>query len=91
MQPDHIDAALVDFGVLADWMDAQALPGGPFEKVERLGGGTQNILVRFWRGDARVRAAPRRPRTCGPRATTCCAGRHGCSPRSTAPRSAPRA
>ena len=51
MQPDHIDAALVDFGVLADWMDGQALPGGPFEKVERLGGGTQNILLRFRRGD----------------------------------------
>jgi aminoglycoside phosphotransferase (APT) family kinase protein len=54
MQPDHIDAALIDFGVLADWMDGQALPAGrsgTFEKVERLGGGTQNILVRFWRGD----------------------------------------
>ncbi|MDN3351259.1 phosphotransferase family protein [Actinomadura sp. DC4] len=51
MQPDHIDAALVDFGVLADWMDGRSLPGGPFERVERLGGGTQNILVRFWRGD----------------------------------------
>jgi aminoglycoside phosphotransferase (APT) family kinase protein len=50
MQPDHIDAALVDFGVLANWMDDQALPGGPFEEVERLGGGTQNILLRFRRG-----------------------------------------
>ncbi len=49
MQPDGIDAALVDFGVLAGWMDAQGLPGGAFEKVERLGGGTQNILVRFHR------------------------------------------
>ncbi len=50
MQPDHIDVALVDFGVLADWMDGHGLPGGGFEKVERLGGGTQNVLVRFWRG-----------------------------------------
>ncbi len=50
MQPDRIEAALVDFGVLADWMDAQDLPGGTFEKVERLGGGTQNVLVRFSRG-----------------------------------------
>jgi aminoglycoside phosphotransferase (APT) family kinase protein len=50
MQPDHIDPALVDFAVLADWMDGQALPGGAFERVERLGGGTQNILVRFRRG-----------------------------------------
>jgi aminoglycoside phosphotransferase (APT) family kinase protein len=51
MQHDPIDASLVDFGVLADWMDDRALPGGAFEKVERLGGGTQNILVRFCRGD----------------------------------------
>src|SRR3569833_3113958 len=51
MQPDHIDAALVDFGVLADWMDGRDLPASPIEKVERLGGGTQNVLVRFWRGD----------------------------------------
>jgi hypothetical protein len=51
MQPDHIDAALLDFGVLADWMDGRGLPGGPFESVERLGGGTQNILLRFRRGD----------------------------------------
>jgi aminoglycoside phosphotransferase (APT) family kinase protein len=51
MQHDPIDASLVDFDVLADWMDDQALPGGAFEEVERLGGGTQNILVRFRRGD----------------------------------------
>jgi aminoglycoside phosphotransferase (APT) family kinase protein len=51
MQPDHIDASLVDFDVLADWMDDQSLPSGPFRRVERLGGGTQNVLVRFRRGD----------------------------------------
>jgi aminoglycoside phosphotransferase (APT) family kinase protein len=51
MQPDHLDPSLVDFGVLAGWMDARGLPGGPFERVERLGGGTQNVLVRFRRGD----------------------------------------
>jgi aminoglycoside phosphotransferase (APT) family kinase protein len=51
MQPDHIDPALVDFGVLADWMDGRSLSGGAFERVERLGGGTQNVLVRFRRGD----------------------------------------
>jgi aminoglycoside phosphotransferase (APT) family kinase protein len=50
MQPDHIDPALADFGVLASWMDGQGLPGGAFEGVERLGGGTQNILIRFRRG-----------------------------------------
>jgi aminoglycoside phosphotransferase (APT) family kinase protein len=50
LQPDDIDPTLVDFGVLAEWMDARSLPGGPFEGVERLGGGTQNILLRFARG-----------------------------------------
>lgn len=51
MQPDQLDPSLVDFRGLADWMDARGLPGGPFERVERLGGGTQNILVRFRRGE----------------------------------------
>jgi aminoglycoside phosphotransferase (APT) family kinase protein len=64
MQPDHIDPALVDFGVLADWMDGQGLPGGRFERVERLGGGTQNILIRFRRGDREyvLRRPPAHPR-----------------------------
>ena len=35
---------------LAEWMDGAGLPGGPIDRVERLGGGTQNILVRFVRG-----------------------------------------
>lgn len=50
MQPEQIDRALVDFDVLAGWMDAQGLPGGPFEHVETLAGGTQNTLIRFRRG-----------------------------------------
>lgn len=61
MQPEQIDPALVDFAILAEWMDAQGLPAGPFEKVERLGGGTQNLLVRFERGGAAyvLRRGPR--------------------------------
>ncbi|RAY16542.1 phosphotransferase family protein [Actinomadura craniellae] len=31
-------------------MDAQGLPGGPIEEAVQLGGGTQNILLRFTRG-----------------------------------------
>ncbi|GAA4521827.1 phosphotransferase family protein [Actinoallomurus oryzae] len=64
MQPDDIDPSLVDFGVLARWMDADGLPGGPFERVERLGGGTQNVLVRFCRGDRAyvLRRPPVHPR-----------------------------
>src|SRR5690606_16716797 len=50
VQPEQIDRALVDFDVLAGWMDAQGLPGGPFEHVETLAGGTQNTLIRFRRG-----------------------------------------
>ncbi|WP_018657020.1 phosphotransferase family protein [Actinomadura flavalba] len=49
-QPAQIDAALVDFGVLARWMDERDLPGGPFEDVTPLTGGTQNVLIRFRRG-----------------------------------------
>src|SRR5512145_1715111 len=31
-------------------MDARGLPRGPIERATRLGGGTQNILLRFERG-----------------------------------------
>jgi aminoglycoside phosphotransferase (APT) family kinase protein len=64
--PD-LDPALVDLDVLAGWMDAQGLPRGPFERVHLLGGGTQNILLRFDRGGAEyvLRRGPRhlRPKT----------------------------
>ena len=40
----------VDFERLAAWMDAQGLPRGPITEPTLLGGGTQNILVRFSRG-----------------------------------------
>lgn len=41
---------LVDFGHVAAWMDGVGLPSGPIEATELLGGGTQNVLVRFARG-----------------------------------------
>jgi aminoglycoside phosphotransferase (APT) family kinase protein len=48
-------------------MDTQGLPRGPFERVALLGGGTQNILLRFDRGGAEyvLRRGPRhlRPKT----------------------------
>ncbi|WP_030171959.1 phosphotransferase family protein [Spirillospora albida] len=61
MQPAQIDPALVDFGVLDRWMDARDLPGGPFEDVRSLSGGTQNVLIRFRRGgrDYVLRRGPR--------------------------------
>ncbi|MGH3241333.1 MAG: phosphotransferase family protein [Spirillospora sp.] len=49
MQPEEIDRALVDFGVLSGWMDGQGLPAGAFEDVRPLAGGTQNTLIRFRR------------------------------------------
>src|SRR5690606_42146523 len=60
VQPEQNDRALVDFDVLAGWMDAQGLPGGPSEHVETLAGGTQNALIRFRRG-ARDYVARRAP------------------------------
>ena len=39
----------VDLGALSAWMDGQGLGEGPLEDVQSLGGGTQNILLRFRR------------------------------------------
>ena len=49
----NISSALVDFGILSEWMDGQGLPGGAFESVRMLAGGTQNVLIRFERGGRR--------------------------------------
>jgi aminoglycoside phosphotransferase (APT) family kinase protein len=43
----------VDLGRLGEWMDGQGLPKGEIRGVERLGGGTQNILLLFERGGTR--------------------------------------
>jgi aminoglycoside phosphotransferase (APT) family kinase protein len=40
----------VDLGILNAWMDDQGLPPGPIGTVDRLVGGTQNILIQFERG-----------------------------------------
>ncbi|MGA0838576.1 MAG: phosphotransferase family protein, partial [Pseudomonadales bacterium] len=44
-------AEVVDLDVLADWMDAQRLESGLIEDPELITGGTQNILMRFRRGN----------------------------------------
>lgn len=41
----------VDLDLLATWMDAQSLESGPLFDVTVITGGTQNILLRFTRGD----------------------------------------
>lgn len=43
----------VDLERLSAWMDAQRLPAGAIAQAELLGGGTQNVLIRFERGGRR--------------------------------------
>jgi aminoglycoside phosphotransferase (APT) family kinase protein len=40
---------IVDLDALARWMDTRGLGDGPITRTERLGGGTQNVLLRFER------------------------------------------
>ncbi|MBK5288175.1 MAG: phosphotransferase family protein [Acidimicrobiia bacterium] len=42
---------LVDLSRLIEWMDAQGLESGPLGEVTAITGGTQNVLLRFTRGD----------------------------------------
>ncbi|GAA5057928.1 phosphotransferase family protein [Nocardia callitridis] len=49
-QPVDIDRQLVDFALISAWMDEKGLPEGEFEDVTELGGGTQNVMLRFTRG-----------------------------------------
>ncbi|MBY8858577.1 phosphotransferase family protein [Nocardia sp. CA2R105] len=49
VQPADVDRDVVDFAVVGKWMEEQGLPGGQFEGVTALGGGTQNIMLRFTR------------------------------------------
>jgi len=49
-QQSGVGRGVVDFDVLAAWMDAQGLPGGPVAGVEALAGGTQNVMLKFTRG-----------------------------------------
>lgn len=46
----HIDGSLIDPAALGAWMDTQGLAPGAIEQLEPIGGGTQNIMVRFHRG-----------------------------------------
>ncbi len=46
-----IDPAIVDLDRVASWMDDRALGDGPITDVELIAGGTQNVLLRFRRGE----------------------------------------
>jgi aminoglycoside phosphotransferase (APT) family kinase protein len=56
----------VDLDALTEWMDGADLTRGPIEDVESLGGGTQNIMLRFVRG-GRTYVLRRGPRHLRPR------------------------
>jgi len=58
---------VVDLDRLAEWMDARGLEHGPIEAASRPPGGTQNILVKFRRGDRwfMLRRPPLHPRMNG--------------------------
>lgn len=43
--------AVADLDRLAQWMDGRGLEIGPIRDLQRIGGGTQNILLRFRRGE----------------------------------------
>lgn len=57
----------VDLDRLAAWMDARGLERGPIEAPERPPGGTQNLLLKFRRGDRTfmLRRPPPHPRMDG--------------------------
>ncbi len=58
---------LVDPQRLADWMDGQGLESGPIANPTLLAGGTQNVLLKFQRGNREfvLRRPPRHPRMDG--------------------------
>jgi hypothetical protein len=41
------------------WMDDRGLGGGPLSNIVEIGGGTQNVTLRFTREKQGIRAAPR--------------------------------
>ena len=63
-QPPWLDRAVVDLAAVARWGAAQGLPDGPIEDVRRIGGGTQNVVLRMrWAGrDLVLRRPPEHPR-----------------------------
>ena len=63
-QPDWLAPDVVDLRVVARWAAGQGLPDGPVEDVRRIGGGTQNVVLRLrWAGrDAVLRRPPEHPR-----------------------------
>jgi aminoglycoside phosphotransferase (APT) family kinase protein len=63
-QPDWLDPDVVDLAAVVGWGSTQGLPEGPVEEVRRVGGGTQNVVLRLrWGGhDLVLRRPPEHPR-----------------------------
>jgi aminoglycoside phosphotransferase (APT) family kinase protein len=57
--------AFVNLETLSKWMDGQGLGRGPIHDVTALGGGTQNIMLKFTRADRQyvLRRPPPHPRS----------------------------
>jgi aminoglycoside phosphotransferase (APT) family kinase protein len=55
------EACVIDVGALSTWMDDRGLGGGPLSDAVEIGGGTQNVMLRFTRGDREyvLRRGPR--------------------------------
>lgn len=54
----------IDVGAVGSWMDSEGLPPGEITGLTPIGGGTQNIMLRFTRGgrDYVLRRPPKHPR-----------------------------
>ncbi|MBW0090009.1 phosphotransferase family protein [Pseudonocardia sp. KRD-184] len=63
-QPDWLSPEVVDLAAVVRWAAEHGLPEGPVEDVRRIGGGTQNIVLRMtWAGrDLVLRRPPEHPR-----------------------------
>lgn len=56
-EPEHP----VDLQELTKWLDLEGIGDGPITDVRTVGGGTQNVMLRFWRGSTELvlRRGPR--------------------------------
>jgi len=58
---EAVPREVVDLDRVAAWMDGAGLGAGPLTSVELIGGGTQNVLLRFRRGSDSREYVLRRP------------------------------
>lgn len=63
-QPPDLAREVVDVVAVSRWLAAQGLPDGPITDVRRIGGGTQNVVLRMrWADrDVVLRRPPEHPR-----------------------------